>query len=64
MCNCFLMKLVFQADSSVICLALDVSTGSRGEQKLLCQLDTLEMICLFLRQSREQSLLNLRGPRL
>lgn len=56
MCNCFLRKLVFQADCPVICLVLDVSPGSWGEQKLLCQLDTLEMLCLFLRHSGTVSL--------
>lgn len=64
MWNCFLRKLVFQADSPVICLGLDVSTGSWGEQKLLCQLDTPEMLCLFLRLSQEQSHLNPQGPEL
>lgn len=42
-----------QAESPAICLGLDVSSGSWGEQELLFQLDTLEMLCLFLRQSQE-----------
>lgn len=60
--KCFVMKLEFHAGNLYGFGCLHWVMGRT--EAAMSQLDGVEMLCLFLRESQERSLLNLQGSKL